>query len=284
MNPLLDVYLVAPAKSVCPDSLPTDCTLQCPNESYLRDSNGCRTCACTSSEPKPSIECPKMKCRATCGSSGYTVDENGCSTCTCALKSEVQCPRPMCRMFCKFGFKRDENGCEYCSCNDSPKACPTWNCEQTCSNYRKDYSGKSLAFDRTKLFSALSAGCQTCDCDCPAIDCPAASKNCANGFKKDSNGCPTCSCNEQPPAKVDRQCSPVLCDLDCPHGLAQDGNGCQLCSCNRCPLQTCRMFCMYGFRRNDNGCQVCECDWSPIGENIQCSEVEISTEKAFSDE
>lgn len=32
------------------------------------------------------------------------------------------------------------------------------------------------------------------------------------------------------------------------------------------------MFCTYGFQRDADGCEVCECDWSPISENIQCSE------------
>ncbi len=91
-------------------------------------------------------------------------------------------------------------------------------------------------------------------------------------MKKDSDGCPICSCDEQQDRIVDK-CLPIVCDLQCSHGLQRDESGCQLCSCNRCPLRTCRMFCMYGFRRNDDGCELCECDWSPVADKIQCSEV-----------
>jgi hypothetical protein len=66
------------------------------------------------------------------------------------------------------------------------------------------------------------------------------------------------------------------CALDCKYGFERDASDCELCSCNRCPLYTCRMFCMYGFKKNQDGCDVCECDWSPVSENIQCSEVRKS--------
>ncbi len=108
--------------------------------------------------------------------------------------------------------------------------------------------------------------------------------NCGNNCTKGlENGCPTCSCKDNEPKKeIDDGCSPMTnCDLDCKYGYERDPSGCQLCSCNRCSLQTCRMFCMYGFKKNSDGCDVCECDWSPVSENIQCSEVKENASLKF---
>lgn len=120
----------------------------------------------------------------------------------------------------------------------------------------------------------FSQGCQTCQCDCPALTC---GNNCTKGLKKDENGCLTCSCIEDEIKEItDDNCSPMKCDLDCKYGYQRDLVGCSLCACNVCPLYTCRMFCMYGFKRNKDGCEVCECDWTPVSENIQCSRVNIN--------
>jgi hypothetical protein len=65
----------------------------------------------------------------------------------------------------------------------------------------------------------------------------------------------------------------MKCDLECKYGFQRDASDCSLCACNKCSLYSCRMFCMYGFKKNSDGCEVCECDWTPVSENIQCSEV-----------
>jgi hypothetical protein len=36
---------------------------------------------------------------------------------------------------------------------------------------------------------------------------------------------------------------------------------------------------MYGFKKNSDGCDVCECDWTPVSENIPCSEVKRTRKK-----
>jgi hypothetical protein len=229
----------------CPE---VNCDKTCSN-GYQKDYSGCQTCQCL---------CPPATCPSNC-TTELKKDENGCPTCTCVStddksKPPVECPRAMCRMYCVHGFARNENGCEICKCNASPQPCPETKCEKTCSNgYRKDYSG-----------------CQTCQCLCPSATCPS---DCATELKKDENGCSTCTCKDDGDKLiVDDGCSPMKCDLECKYGFQRDASDCSLCACNKCSLYSCRMFCMYGFKKNSDGCEVCECDWTPVSENIQCSE------------
>ncbi|CAF1422311.1 unnamed protein product [Adineta steineri] len=245
----------------CPNNLATTCTLRCTNGNYLLDTKGCPTCACASDTAiKPNDQsannCPLRKCKASCADNSYKVDDKGCRTCECTAKPRVECSGVMCRMFCVNGFRRDENGCEVCQCNDDPQPCPKLNCQKTCSNgYRKDYSG-----------------CQTCQCQCPSLTC---TNSCTNGIELDENNCPTCKCKDDDIKNIiDKDnCLPMTkCDAVCKYGYERDLSGCELCSCNNCPLHTCRMFCMYGFKKNSDGCDVCECDWTPVSENLQCSE------------
>jgi hypothetical protein len=136
----------------CPNKLATTCNLQCVNDNYALDDQGCPICACASDQSikrigKPLTGCPLLKCRTDCGDAGYKSNENGCQTCECASTkpSVVECSNVRCRMYCVHGFRRDENGCEICKCNDSPQPCPELNCANTCSNgYRQDYSGKII--------------------------------------------------------------------------------------------------------------------------------------------
>lgn len=193
-------------------------------------------------------------CSLKCSSGNYVLDINGCPTCKCAsvTPKNIECTRPLCRMFCMNGFRRDENGCEICKCNEAPQECPLYKCKKTCENgYVKD-----------------SKGCRTCKCACPTIDC---GKNCTNGVKLDEDGCQTCICQDDDITKITDGCAPSKCNRYCKYGFERDPSGCPLCSCNRCPLHTCRMFCMYGFKKNSDGCDVCECDWSPVSESISCS-------------
>lgn len=133
---------LAPLSDGCPNDIALTCKLQCPDDNYVLDTNGCPTCACGADAEKPTVSCPLRKCQTDCGDGGYKLDSNGCRTCQCLSKPTVECSRVMCRMFCQYGFKRDENGCEYCACNESPQECPKMKCLKTCKNgYRKDYSG-----------------------------------------------------------------------------------------------------------------------------------------------
>lgn len=69
---------------------------------------------------------------------GFVKDNIGCPICQCVDPPEEESPpligrpdghelvatacdgRPMCFMFCEFGFKRDADGCEVCHCMDDP--------------------------------------------------------------------------------------------------------------------------------------------------------------------
>ena len=136
---------IQPSASVdkCSQDFAATCSLQCANNKYAIDEDGCPICACASQSSRRT--CPLMKCRDNCGELGYKTDSKGCRTCECASKSpKVECSRVMCRMFCVHGFRRDENGCEICACNSSPQPCPSLTCDNICLNgYQKDYSGKN---------------------------------------------------------------------------------------------------------------------------------------------
>jgi len=86
---------------------------------------------------EPLVRCKRPICDVDC-EFGFKKDASGCPTCTCLRAAETSLigrpdghepffdwsspcdDRPMCRMYCEFGFKRDEDGCEICSCHSRP--------------------------------------------------------------------------------------------------------------------------------------------------------------------
>lgn len=121
----------------------------------------------------------------------------------------VRCKRPMCAMYCEFGFKKDSTGCPICEClraaessligrPDGHEAAstrpPCRGPEPMCANYCPH--GYRYNAD----------GCMTCDCVVPAAEArsrprcrgpmPMCANRCPGGYKYKPDGCMTCECVE----------------------------------------------------------------------------------------
>ena len=117
----------------------------------MKDSNGCPICKCVSvamaGQPEEQVRQPEAPtdpcddrpiCMMYC-EFGFKNDSTGCPICECVgmdegpeeREDEVRRPeapprvpvddqdcrdRPMCRMYCEFGFKNDSRGCPICEC------------------------------------------------------------------------------------------------------------------------------------------------------------------------
>ncbi|XP_033095761.1 cysteine-rich motor neuron 1 protein-like isoform X3 [Anneissia japonica] len=121
---------------------------------YVKDENGCHTCACKQEESEvsptkdadvdvvtelaavepttveESDKCGIIICYVYC-EAGYVKDENGCHTCTCipekvevaptevepvTVEESDKCGIIICYVYCPSGYVEDENGCNTCAC------------------------------------------------------------------------------------------------------------------------------------------------------------------------
>lgn len=77
------------------------------------------------------VKCKPKRCPNRCAK-GYSRDSFGCRTCGCAQtgRRDSTTPaapaadpclnKPMCTMFCEFGFQKGSDGCDVCKCNAAP--------------------------------------------------------------------------------------------------------------------------------------------------------------------
>ena len=79
----------------------------------------------------------------------------------------VRCKRPMCAMYCEFGFKKDSIGCPICECLDA---------------------AESSLIGRPDGHELLPACAERPVCD----------MYCEFGNKRDEDGCEICSCIDDP--------------------------------------------------------------------------------------
>jgi hypothetical protein len=93
-------------------------------------------------------------------------------------------------------------------------------CDDKCAQYGDCCSDKTEVCDE-------SQGCLNVMC---ALSCPF-------GYKDGEDGCPICSCNENP-----MDCQPVLCELECVNGFATDAVGCGTCDCSEGPPVLCPSY------------------------------------------
>ena len=96
--------------------------------------------------------------------------------------------RPMCAMFCQYGFESDTYGCPVCKCKESNVTCSLAMCQLYCQfGFQKDKNG-----------------CPVCKCVNPpptttpvpttAKVCPMCMMECPLGFRDGDDGCPKCEC------------------------------------------------------------------------------------------
>lgn len=167
-----------------------------------------------------------------------TADENG----------KLECVQT-CEKGCPFGFKKDKNGCEICECRECKVGsdckvapdCTEMGCtpegECVCVKLISEVSlDVEIVEEEKDILSEIS--CQPLICDLV----------CQYGFKKDTNGCEICECNQ---CLEDSHCNIP----DCPKPKCKDGS----CECGCPSLQGCDIECEKGLKTDKDGCPICEC-------------------------
>ncbi|CAJ0568948.1 unnamed protein product, partial [Mesorhabditis spiculigera] len=146
-----------------------------------------------------------------------------------------------------------KDDCTTCTCSEEGEnQCVRAMCSVHCENPRKVEGQCCPVCDEPTILTLPTT--------CPAIDhCPL---RCANGLKRNSNGCFECEClplHEPLPSQC-TELSKENCEKQCAHGYAKDSEGCAQCRCAHCPpLHQCLKHCLYGFHTNAIGCPVCKC-------------------------
>jgi len=253
---------IAPGQ--CP---PSTCTKFCPT-GYVLDSNGCRTCACSSSLGS-AIANPGGDPFHQGGNvmgppgavTGPQVNTSPTYTNPCIRNAPCGITR------CDSGFYNGPGGCQFCVC----------------------------APDR----SALNTYTNPCSDAAPTCDAV-----CNNGFHTGTDGCQYCQCasiehvtemttvpSTTPPMSKEDKCLMKIthCQLQHPYGFMTD-SACEMCVGkdeiyklseipeerqpmvklgNPCIMgfDVCRIFCASGYKAGPRSCQYCACKnddiWTP---------------------
>jgi hypothetical protein len=143
--------------------------------------------------------------------------------------------------------------CDVPSTNTSNVTCPTLTCNTT-----SNLNGTNTTCQNG--YKLDSNGCPTCTCNTPVCDPVVCSNNCTQYVVNPTTGCRTCDC------VTNITCTAmVVCNNTCPNGFASSTNGCNNCNCStNCPPINCAgIVCNTGFATTDGGCLTCNCKPCP---------------------
>ena len=251
-------------------------------------------CRCRCKQPR----CPEVqRCAVVCAHGHVTDPTTGCETCTCKDADSAdddddtdvhQIPehcagRPMCLMYCHYGFQKGENGCPICRCNRPPRAV---------EQLPKHCLGRIMCAMHCEYgFQTGDDGCPICRCNpAPvALEVAAASDLAGQEPSLEIAGGGGGRTNLDPrPPKVKvavasggdgyepTRVKDVLAAAAAAGGEtvtrvedAEGGGESQpevrggRIRPNRCPLIRCMLACRYGFQRGEDGCPTCRCNPAP---------------------
>jgi len=276
---------------------------QCPPVCYMfcqfgnkQDENGCDICACKRKEEV----CGAQQCMMECPT-GFVTDSRGCELCECKSASEAgtSCPVNQCFKECAYGFQKDSLGCEICECATrrhgfrpfSTTDCSNRpSCSMICPNgFLKGRDGcdicKCASRSHTRHLGRTdrhNSGKGASEEDVCGV-APMCTLYCPQGFQKDSRGCNTCFCRQDPPpqaaqlpvvnaanfpaqlpANIPSQLPaqiPVNVPAPLPASRPADVPS-QLPAGTDCTPKKCHKYasCSFGFVKDAFGCDTCVCD------------------------
>ncbi|CAD5122915.1 DgyrCDS11314 [Dimorphilus gyrociliatus] len=186
---------------------------------------------------------------------GERCEECTVQDCLYGIHPDAETPG-ICDCRCKDCSDHCEN-CKYGVLNLKSDGCP--DCSSCCDNPcdRNPCSGHKSVCVVNKYPNPFQVICRygyTCvEPEHPTFDCKEMKCNedetCVESVQKNA------------PAKCEKTCKPLECDIACTTGFKKDRAGCDTCAC--CPPVTCRMFCLNGFAKGSNGCEECKCNGPP---------------------
>lgn len=236
---------------------------------YVKDSMGCKTCACA--DPCKDVQCTNGRvCTykqypSTCVGDVCEVEYRG--ECTASCPELLDCAA------CEFGNVKDKNGCNTCVCSD-----PCMNV--TCADSEQCVPRIVPTNVNGQVKEEFIGECRRqCNDEATLAVC---FTQCKYGFMKDENKCIMCKCHEP--------CANITCDGDktckvVPTTEADNSDYTLKGVCrDPCMPPPCNKYCKYGYAKDSNGCEssTCEC-YDPCMDK-KCDNVYICMPRRITDQ